>query len=67
MPIYDYECRLCGNVEEVLQKLSEENPAVCTNCGADGSLKRNVGGSSFVLKGGGWHSDLYGNASKENN
>jgi putative FmdB family regulatory protein len=59
MPIYEYACQSCGKTIDVLQKISDPTPAACTACGAEGSLSKVVSRSSFVLKGGGWYSDLY--------
>ncbi|MBK7863315.1 MAG: zinc ribbon domain-containing protein [Archangiaceae bacterium] len=61
MPIYEYECEKCGNPIDVLQKIGDPAPAKCEKCGAKGKMKRRVSKSSFVLKGGGWGADLYGN------
>ena len=65
MPIYEYECRSCGKTVDVLQKVSDPAPAVCSACGAPSSLERVVSRTSFVLKGGGWYKDLYGSTSKD--
>jgi putative FmdB family regulatory protein len=61
MPIYEYECEKCGNPVDLLQKIGDPPPAKCEKCGAKGKMKRRVSRSSFVLKGGGWGADLYGN------
>lgn len=65
MPIYEYSCKECGKLSDVLQKLNDPAPEKCPGCGAAGSLSRVVSRTSFVLKGGGWYSDLYGSAKKE--
>jgi len=65
MPIYEYSCQSCGKTIDVLQKISDPTPAACTACGAEGSLSRVVSRSSFVLKGGGWYSDLYSSTKKD--
>ena len=64
MPIYEYVCESCGKVNEVLQKAGDPAPAKCEDCGGAGPLKRVVSRTSFVLKGGGWYSDLYGSSKK---
>ena len=51
MPIYDYECRLCGEVTEVI-----DPPPKC--CGRP--TRKKVTKTSFHLKGRGWASDGYG-------
>jgi len=59
MPIYEYACSQCGKILDVLQKVNDPAPELCTACQASGTLSRVVSRSSFVLKGGGWYSDLY--------
>jgi len=59
MPIYEYSCSSCHKLTDVLQKLNEGAPELCPACGAEGTLSRVVSRTSFVLKGGGWGSDLY--------
>ena len=39
MPIYEYECRQCGNVTEIYQKTSLSGPVSCENCGSKNTLK----------------------------
>jgi putative FmdB family regulatory protein len=65
MPIYEYSCQSCEKTIDVLQKVSDPTPETCSACGATGSLTRLVSRSSFVLKGGGWYSDLYGSTKKD--
>lgn len=33
MPIYEYECKSCGQIQEILQKSAEEPSLKCTHCG----------------------------------
>ena len=40
--------------------LSDDPPSVCPECEHDGSIKKLVSRTSFVLKGGGWYKDHYG-------
>ena len=52
MPIYEYVCDQCGDVLEVLQKISDPAPVDCPS-GDGGALRRvlsahNVGGSGSV-------------------
>jgi len=54
MPIYEYECRKCGETHEILQKISEPLKRKCPSCGAM-SLKKLVSASAFHLKGSGWY------------
>jgi len=63
MPIYEYECKRCGKVEEVLQKFSDKPLTKCRHC--SGKLHKLVSLSSFHLKGTGWYVTDY--AGKNNN
>ena len=65
MPIYEYSCKTCEKTIDVLQKVSDPTPETCSACGAQGSLSKVVSRSSFVLKGGGWYSDLYSSTKKD--
>ncbi|MFZ5426279.1 MAG: FmdB family zinc ribbon protein [Thermodesulfobacteriota bacterium] len=57
MPIYEYRCQECQQTFEEWQKDFAERPAPCPVCG--GKAERLISSTSFVLKGGGWYSDLY--------
>jgi len=63
MPIYEYECTKCGNVEEALQKFSDKPLTRCGHC--NGKLTKLVSQSTFHLKGSGWYVTDYANKSKE--
>ena len=53
MPLYEYECTQCGQVEEALQKFSDKPLKKCRQC--SGSLRKLISNSSFHLKGTGWY------------
>ena len=59
MPIYEYECSQCHQTSDALQKVNDPAPETCPRCGAQHTLSRLLSRTSFVLKGGGWHADLY--------
>jgi putative FmdB family regulatory protein len=59
MPIYEYECTKCGNIEEALQKFSDKPLTKCQLC--KGKLTKLVSQSSFHLKGSGWYVTDYAN------
>jgi len=61
MPIYEYECTRCGELEEVFQKLSEKPLQKCKRC--SGKLHKLISQSSFQLKGTGWYVTDYANKS----
>lgn len=63
MPVYEYECTECGEVEEALQKISDPPLQKCPNC--KGKLKKLISQSSFHLKGSGWYVTDYARASNQ--
>ncbi|MFH0727156.1 MAG: zinc ribbon domain-containing protein [Pseudomonadota bacterium] len=65
MPIYEYECRQCGKVEEAIQKFSDKPLTTCKRC--SGELSKLVSQSSFHLKGAGWFADGYSDKSANKN
>lgn len=58
MPTYDYSCDNCGHEFEREQRITEKPLKKCPKCGKD-KARRMIGGGGFILKGGGWESDLY--------
>lgn len=66
MPIYEYSCTQCHQTEEIMQKVGEDNPKLCSKCGAADSLVKVVSATSFQLKGGGWYKDLYASPKPDN-
>lgn len=63
MPIYEYECTECGNVEEAFQKISDAPLEKCNRC--QGKLNKIVSHSSFHLKGSGWYVTDYGGSTSK--
>ena len=62
MPIYEYECRKCGRIEEAWQKFSDKPLQTCRYC--SGKLHKLVSQSTFHLKGTGWYATDYANKSR---
>jgi len=60
MPTYEYTCEACGKNWEVEQRISEPKLTDCPTCG-EPKAKRLISGGNFMLKGGGWYADGYGN------
>ena len=54
MPIYEYECRGCGDVHEFIQKFSDSPKRKCPSCGKL-RLKKLISAAAFHLKGDGWY------------
>lgn len=58
MPVYEYQCTACGQVQETFQKISAPPLEICSQC--KGHLKKLISQSSFHLKGSGWYVTDYG-------
>ena len=65
MPIYKYRCESCGELLEVIAKISDPAPDACPSCGAN-ALKKSVARTAFRLSGGGWYAQGYDGASNTN-
>lgn len=52
MPLYDYECRNCGHIVEVLHGVNATGPTACEQCG--GPMRKLMSTPSIVFKGSGW-------------
>lgn len=63
MPIYEYGCGACGHKFEEQQKMADPPLKVCPQCNKE-SLEKLIAPTTFVLKGGGWYKDGYGNPNK---
>ena len=64
MPTYDYACDACGHEFEKEQRITEKPVKKCPKCGKL-KARRMIGGGGFILKGGGWESDLYSGPSNK--
>jgi len=62
---YEYLCTACNHVWEQEQSISAAPLKVCPNCGKETAKRQVSGGAGFILKGGGWYSDLYSSTSKK--
>ena len=49
MPIYEYKCRSCGQVSEVLVHGSDAGNSVCPGCGSH-DLERLLSAPSLVME-----------------
>ena len=61
MPIYEYECPVCGRFE-VIQKFSDKPLTQCPNCkekGKKSAVTKALSASAFHLKGSGWYKTDY--------
>jgi len=57
MPIYEYQCKKCGEFE-VTQRITEAPLKQCPTC--RGRVTKLISSTSFQLKGGGWYVTDYG-------
>jgi len=57
MPLYEYQCQVCGLRFEVRQKFSDAPVGRCSTC--DGQVKKMISRAGFALKGGGWFDQGY--------
>lgn len=57
MPLYEYQCTKCGEIEEAIQKFSDPPLTTCRHC--SGILTKLISQSSFHLKGTGWYATGY--------
>ena len=53
MPTYDYQCRSCGVITEVVHSMLEDGPSECDRCG--GPLRRVVHPTGIIFKGSGFY------------
>jgi len=53
VPTYDYQCRSCGSVTEVIHSMLEDGPSVCERCG--GELRRVLYPTGIIFKGSGFY------------
>jgi len=54
VPTYDYQCRSCGQITEVVHSMTEEGPSTCARCG--GALRRVLYPTGIIFKGSGFYS-----------
>jgi putative FmdB family regulatory protein len=53
VPTYDYQCRSCASVTEVIHSMTESGPTVCERCG--GELRRVLFPTGIIFKGSGFY------------
>jgi putative FmdB family regulatory protein len=53
MPIYEYECQICGHRFERLQHFSDEPARMCPDCG--GPVRRVIQPVGIIFKGSGFY------------
>ena len=53
MPIYEYQCDVCGRRFDRIQKFSDPPVEVCPTCG--GHVHKLISSPAFQFKGSGWY------------
>ncbi len=65
MPTYEYVCSSCKNEWEFEQSMKDNAVTECPRCHEQTARRQISRGTGFILKGGGWYSDLYSSASNK--
>lgn len=65
MPTYEYACTSCNNEWEAEQSIKEAPLTECPSCKNQTARRQISRGTGFILKGGGWYSDLYASSSNK--
>jgi putative FmdB family regulatory protein len=63
MPLYEYQCDVCGHRFEQIRKFSDPPLETCPKCG--GVVRKLISSPAFQFKGSGWYATDYGGKSKE--
>lgn len=61
MPLYEYQCRSCGERVEIIQNLSEAPYSHCPKCG--GEMKKLLSAPAIQFKGSGFYKTDYASGS----
>src|SRR5271166_1792722 len=67
MPTYEYACQECHHEWEEIERITAPPIEVCPKCGKSSAHRLISAGTGFILKGGGWYSDLYSSAKPASN
>lgn len=62
MPTYTYKCQKCGNINDVMQKITEDP---LTECECGGSLNKVIHPAGIIFKGSGFYKTDYDNNSSK--
>ncbi|AUX21132.1 FmdB family transcriptional regulator [Sorangium cellulosum] len=65
MPTYEYACTSCAHEWEAEQSIKEAPLSECPACSKATARRQISRGTGFILKGGGWYSDLYASSSNK--
>lgn len=59
MPLYEYRCQVCGELEEKIQSYAAPTEHDCPKCGLQGGMTRQISKVAFNMSGGGWYAQGY--------
>jgi putative FmdB family regulatory protein len=59
MPLYEYRCKVCGELEEKIQSYSAPTEHDCPKCGTQVGMTRQLSKVAFNMSGGGWYAQGY--------
>jgi putative FmdB family regulatory protein len=59
MPLYEYRCQVCGELEEKIQSYSAPTEHDCPKCGSKEGMTRQISRVAFNMSGGGWYAQGY--------
>ena len=62
MPTYEYRCRACGHVFDIVQKMSDDPLTICPECG--GELRKVFAPPAIAFKGSGFYATDHGKKAK---
>jgi putative FmdB family regulatory protein len=65
MPTYEYACKSCAHEWETEQSIKDDPLKECPKCHQETAARQISRGTGFILKGGGWYSDLYSSSSNK--
>jgi putative FmdB family regulatory protein len=61
MPLYEYQCKQCGERSEILQNISDPPKSQCPKCG--GEMKKLLSAPAIQFKGSGFYKTDYASSS----
>lgn len=64
MPTYDYHCKSCGHVLEIMQSIKADPLRICPECGKEELQRGPGGGFGLHFKGSGFYITDYKNKSE---
>lgn len=62
---YEYACSSCSHEWEAEQSIKDDPLKECPSCHKQTARRQISRGAGFILKGGGWYSDLYSSGSNK--